>query len=118
MERRNGNDTSTFQTDLRETVILQRVLEQRQAQLEGQVAMLHETLQGKEGMKEQLMIVRILSDQRHRATLCIGKWIAGVLAVLFAGLCYWVITETWQTRDAVKHLLSRPQATQQVPGAK
>lgn len=95
---------------------MQRHLEWRQGELETLIKSLSTQINGKEGIEKQIMVLTILTDQRHRATLCIGKWIAGVLAVLFAGLCYWVITETWQTRDAVKHLLSRPPTQQGVQG--
>lgn len=111
MERRQPNGASP---EDKAEYLLQRVLEYRQGQLESHVAALHDALHGKDGVKEQLMILRILADQRHKATLCIGKWVAGILATLFVGLCYWVITENWQTRDAVKHLLSRPNV-QQMP---
>jgi len=118
MERRGDRGQNGASPEDRGEYLLQRVLEYRQGQVEHELADLAQTLHGKDGLKEQLMILRILADQRHKATLCIGKWIAGVLAVLFAGLCYWVITETWQTRDAVKHLLSRPVPTQQMPPGK
>lgn len=110
MERRSPNGASP---EDRGEYLLQRVLEYRQGQVEHELAALADALHGKEGIKEQLMILRILADQRHRATLCIGKWITGVLAVLFAALCFWVVTESMQTRDAVKHLLTRPPGQQQ-----
>jgi len=118
MEYRDRGDLPAVPgSDSRESWGLQRHLEYRQGALEGDVVKLAAQINGDNGLKERLMLLHILTDQRHKATMCIGKWIAGVLAVLFAGLCYWVITETWQTRDTVKHLLTRP-LLQQGPGGK
>ena len=114
MERRQQNGASP---EDKAEYLLQRVLEYRQGQLEQHVAALAEAINGKDGIREQLMTQRIVTDQRLKALICVLKWLAGIGAVLLAGLCFWVVSEAWQTRDAVKHLLSRPGiAGPQTPG--
>ncbi len=119
MERRNGNDTSTFQTDLRETFVMQRHLEDRQGSLQNEYTKLYEQVNGKDGLKEQLMTLRILTEQRHKAAVCVGKWIAGITGTLFVLFATWVTIQVWSVRDRdmARQLLQAP-TQQQGPGPK
>lgn len=104
-------------SDAREAWGLQRHLEYRQGELENDFTKLATQINGDNGLKEQLMTLRILADQRHKAMVCVGRWMLGVLSALLIGFAFWFITENWQTRDAVKHLLSRPGISgSQTPG--
>lgn len=109
MERRNG-EQATPQADLRETVIMQRVLEFRQKDLEEKFNTFLAERNDRGGDRERLTI----AEQRIHSAMCIGKWLAGItgtLIVIFAG---WVTFQVWSVRDRdmARQLLQAPPAHQ------
>lgn len=113
MERKGNGASSEDKAEY----LLQRVLEYRQGQLEARFEALYAEIHGKEGLLHQHLQLKEETRHRHAALMCAARYIGGIVAAMLIGVVYWFATDNWQTRDAVKHLLSRP-PTQQAPQGK
>lgn len=104
--------------DWRETVVMLRLMEDRQSQLKEALAKLDTQINAENGIKDRLAETRIISAERYKNAIrrqnC-GYVIAGALIV---GIVTWVTVQFGQMRDRdmVRERLAQPQLQGVLPG--
>lgn len=91
---RGGQYNPSASSD-QETHVLLRLLEFRQKELEAKFRAFMEDQNGRGGDREKAIIM----EQRINSAMCVGKWLAGIIAALFIIFAAWVTFQVWSVRD-------------------